>query len=230
MDVTASFLIYAALYRLAVIAAGALAIWLGYRLFIRGVARGPANAANPTAAGTDASAEMGGFKFTIGNAAPGTCFALFGAALIIAMAVEGSPEYQRSVAAAPSGQAMAGPAGELRMKGPGADSGIDVALAAADALAAQGGSADALSAYRDILSSPAASARQIAGAAAGVARIYLAQDRAGEALTLARLAVQIDGADPRHLETLAAAARARNETDEAAAAALRAAELRHGSQ
>lgn len=225
MDVTTGFLIYAALYRLAIVAAGALAIWLGYRLFIRGVARSAA--IDPTgAAGTDASAEIGGFRFTIGNAAPGTCFALFGAALIVAMTVAGSPALEHRTGAAFDAQTAAGPVSELRMKGSESDNSVAIALAAAAALVAQGSSGDALYSYRRILSTPSASSQQIANAAAGVANVYLAQNRSGEALTLARFAVQVHDSDPHNLDILAAAARAQNEAEEAAAAEMRAAELR----
>ncbi len=83
MDVTTGFLIYAALFRLAVIAAGVAIIALGYRLFARGVM---------PEGGTHAEARAGDIRLTLKNAAPGTVFALFGAAIIVVMLIQGSPE------------------------------------------------------------------------------------------------------------------------------------------
>ncbi len=61
------FLLYAALYRLTVLAVGALSIWLGFRLF--------SNASkNNGAADGSASAEGRGFKLAFTNLLPGTYF------------------------------------------------------------------------------------------------------------------------------------------------------------
>uniref|UniRef100_UPI004056C44A hypothetical protein n=1 Tax=Candidatus Electronema sp. TaxID=2698783 RepID=UPI004056C44A len=76
MTISTGFLLYAALYRLTVLAVGALSIWLGFRLF--------SNAASKKADGS-ASAEGGGFKLTLTSLLPGTYFALFGTALISVM-------------------------------------------------------------------------------------------------------------------------------------------------
>jgi len=88
MDVETGYLIYAALYRLGVIAAGVVCVVLGYRLFLKGVSGG--------SDGTSAEASVGNFELSISNAAPGTCFALFGAALIVAMVVEAPPSFSSS--------------------------------------------------------------------------------------------------------------------------------------
>ena len=70
------FLLYAALYRLTVLAVGALSIWLGFRLF--------STAGSKKAEGS-VSAEADGVKLTFTNLLPGTYFALFGTALISVM-------------------------------------------------------------------------------------------------------------------------------------------------
>ena len=87
MSITTSFLFYASLFRLAVIAAGTIAIYLGYKLFLRG-----ACADNTGGGGTEAQARGGGFELTLKNAAPGSVFAFFGAIVIAVMLVQGSPE------------------------------------------------------------------------------------------------------------------------------------------
>lgn len=76
MTISTGFLLYAALYRLTVLAVGALSIWLGFRLF--------SNAGSKKADGS-ASAEGGGFKLTLTSLLPGTYFALFGTVLISVM-------------------------------------------------------------------------------------------------------------------------------------------------
>lgn len=76
MTISTEFLFYAALYRLTVLAVGALSIWLGFRLF--------SNAGSKKVDGS-ASAEGGGFKLAFTNLLPGTYFALFGTALISVM-------------------------------------------------------------------------------------------------------------------------------------------------
>ncbi len=83
MDLTTGFLLYAVAFRLAIIAVGLASIALGYKLFAQGVMGGGR---------TDAEAQLGDIKLTVKNAAPGTCFALFGVAIIVAMLIQGSPE------------------------------------------------------------------------------------------------------------------------------------------
>ena len=87
MTVTTAFIIYLILFRLAIITAGAISIVLGYRLFCKGIGW-----TERSGKGTDASAKVGHFSFTLKNAAPGTCFALFGVVLISVMFATGGPE------------------------------------------------------------------------------------------------------------------------------------------
>jgi len=77
------FFIYAVLFRLAVIAAGIVAIILGYKLFVRGVMDG---------GGTNVNAQAGQIKLTLANAGPGLGFALFGAFIIGIMVIQSNPE------------------------------------------------------------------------------------------------------------------------------------------
>ena len=71
MTVTSAFIVYLTLFRLAIIAAGVVSIVLGYRLFVRGVWPEA-----KTSRGTSIDAEVAGSRFTVKNAAPGTCFAV----------------------------------------------------------------------------------------------------------------------------------------------------------
>jgi len=104
MSITTSFLIYASLFRLAVIVAGTIFIYLGYKLFLRGVGvkntghgteastKGGGVEPTDTGRGTEASAKGGGFELTLKNAMPGSVFGFFGAIIIAVMLVQGSPE------------------------------------------------------------------------------------------------------------------------------------------
>lgn len=87
MDLTMYF-IYALIFRLAIIATGALSIYLGYMLFVKGVFGGTQDA--------DLSAEISGTKFSLKNAAPGTFFALFGVVIITVMLTQGMPMYDKT--------------------------------------------------------------------------------------------------------------------------------------
>ena len=76
-------------FRLAIVVLGGLSIYLGYRLFT--------HALSPSGRGADADTEISGrFKdaeITLRNAAPGTCFAAFGAALTISVLAGSPPEF-----------------------------------------------------------------------------------------------------------------------------------------
>ena len=90
MDILSTYVIYLALFRLAIIASGIVGIILGYRLFTKGVF--PDVNSNPSTDGTKVTAEFANARFTLRNAAPGTCFALFGVIIIAVMFAAGSPE------------------------------------------------------------------------------------------------------------------------------------------
>ena len=63
---------YVLIWRLGVLACGLVSIVLGYRLFMQGLATQPG----------DLEAGVGGHSLKLRNIAPGTFFALFGAAII----------------------------------------------------------------------------------------------------------------------------------------------------
>ncbi len=203
MDVETGYLVYAALYRLAVIAAGIVCVVLGYRLFLRGVSGG--------GEGTSAEAKAGSFELSLSNAAPGTCFALFGAALIVAMVVEAQPSFSSS--------AGEGGGRTLAMKGRAANPDWQ----RAERLAGGDNPSEAIAVYGGLAASKDATARDIARVADGMAKIYLKLDRKLEALAMARLAVQVDAQNPGFLRTLANAAGANGLTEEEAVARKRAA-------
>lgn len=87
MSTISAFILYLILFRLSIIVAGIISIILGYRLFCRSV---PAEGQSGDTTTVDAT--IGSSRFKLSNAAPGTCFALFGVIIISAMLLTGRPE------------------------------------------------------------------------------------------------------------------------------------------
>lgn len=193
MDATTAFLIYASLFRLAVIAAGVISIILGFRLFVRGVM--------PEGA-TDAEAQAGDIKLTVKNAAPGTCFAMFGALIIVVMVWQGIPELKGTKTLDRTGERT-----EFSLRGQ--ESG-DVKAA--------------ISAYASALSNASRSLGDAVEPLTGLASVYRQQKRFDEALAYVRLAHQIRPNAAAPLVVIAQIERDRGRLDEAIRAMKHAAE------
>ncbi len=228
MDLPAIFLIYATLFRLAVIGAGVLIIVLGYRLFAQGIA---------ASASSETAASGGGFSLTLKNAAPGTSYALFGAILISVSVIKGSPELimgRPELLMPPTGAGMPAPReifadvmpGQLILRGDDRESGDDVSLddqqgdnshvlINADIakkllqvgleLERSGEGQLALEAYRMILALPGRSAASGAAAMNQIAWLYLTRGDAQIALPVAQMAYQQESDNPVIIDTLAEA-------------------------
>lgn len=93
METTAIYatLLYLLAFRLAVIALGALCIYLGYRLFLEGFSGGAG--AGEAGEATTLGAKFAGHELTLKNAAPGTFFAAFGAMISISILATSPPEF-----------------------------------------------------------------------------------------------------------------------------------------
>lgn len=79
-------IVYVTLFRLSIIGVGAVSIWLGYRLFVKGIY------AAGGGGGAELGAKVGETELTLKNAAPGTFFALFGVIVISVMLINSPPE------------------------------------------------------------------------------------------------------------------------------------------
>ena len=231
MELSTGFLLYAAVFRLAVIGVGVVAIVLGYLLFVRGtVAHGK----------TDAGLEFAEFKLNLKSAAPGTCFAAFGAVIIIVMLADGNPELVLETArnAAMPGEASAS---AVRMKGDGGavalpglpdglagepGGGLGGHLAVAARAVREGDTGAAMAAYSAALGTPGLSTAQTALALGPMARIALMRGNQEQAETLARLAVLFSGGAPEALDALARTLIVRARPGEAVDLARGAAEAR----
>ena len=206
MELSTGFLIYAAVFRLAVIAVGIVAIVLGYFLFVR---------VSSSRSRTEAGLEIAEFKLNLKNAAPGTCFAAFGAGIILAMLIEGSPsltmETAQNVAAAersaaPQPVSVAGSVRSLTMKGDPEGTlppGLADRLESAASSAAQGDLSGAMNAYSAILEERGLLASEAALALQPMAEIALQRGDHAQAETFARLAMFFAGYEAGSLDTLA---------------------------
>jgi hypothetical protein len=203
MTVSAGFLIYAALYRLTVLAVGALAIWLGFRLFNKAGSK----AYDCTGS---ASAEGRSFKLTLTSILPGTYFALFGTVIISVMLWKGEPQLDQKTATETTDK------GQLR----------SASILTRDSEANLDGTTDADRAWDKLNSN--VTLGEAAVPLSTIAKSWQRQNRIGEATALANLAAQYGKDEDRvkHLALLAELLRANGDEEgaakmEEAAAALR---------
>ena len=168
------FIIYAAVYRLAVIAAGVACAYMGYRLFMAGVM---------PREGSDIDAAAGEIRLTLKNAAPGTCFAAFGSIIIATMIWQGNPEFSSTK------QGPDGAQSSTTMRG-----GDDASLPQIQrglAMEQQGRLGEAIEAYATALTEPSQTLAEASAPLFRLAAVYHRQRRYGEALAFASLAAQV---------------------------------------
>ena len=202
MDMITGFLIYTTCFRLSVIGTGLVCIILGYRLFLRGVMPQQTS---------DVEGQAGDVRLTVKNAAPGTCFALFGCLIIAVMLVKGGPELViEELDKVGNLQAShEGTVRRIQMKGGGADAGVsdsnefNALMDSGISLEKTGDNNGAIAAYGKALSIPDIPLIEAAKAFNQIACLYLKQKRIDEALPLVRLAVQVDKENGRYHDTLA---------------------------
>ncbi len=189
MTIPAGFLMYVTLYRLSVLAIGALAIYLGYKLFTST----PVGASESRAS---AAVVGGGFKLTMTNFWPGTYFALFGTVLICIMLWQGSPqlllkEIQESKVAGKSSTTVTR---TLEMRGSEPD----------------------IDAQWEALSKPGLTLPDAALPMANIARVWQQEKRIGEAVAMARMAAKFSTENQAdHLALFAGLLLANGEQDKA---------------
>jgi hypothetical protein len=220
MDASLAFLVYAGLYRIAIVAVGALSIWLGYRLF---AVLGP----DAHGGSTEAEASFGGWRIGVRRAAPGTCFALFGAGLITVTLIQEPPSYRSERSATPEARAetlalkgVQPPPPDAAGDGEGADpagSAFARTVESADALRAAGADAAAAQTYRHSLTFPYASLAAAAHPLHQLAELAVEAGDRGRAAALAELALGLDPDNRAYRETLARARPPNTKTRDGAA-------------
>ncbi len=225
--IVVGFLVYAALFRLAIIATGVAAIVLGYKLFLRGV-MGEGR--------TNVNAEAWQIKLTLDNAGPGLVFALFGAIIIMVMLFQGSPELLmkkvKEFNATATLQSTTGTEGqiteEMQVKSGNRNEvtqRFKKILNEGKRLQQAGDMEAAITAYNKALSESEAPFMLNE-----LAWIYREQQRLDEALVLARAATTVDQQDPKCFDTLALILLDRKEHKAAEQAAEKAVSLALGKQ
>jgi hypothetical protein len=186
MDGDAAFVLYALLFRSAVIGAGLFTIYLGHSLLRQRPGRG----GSPSEKGSQVEASIPGVRFRLQSVTAGSIFALFGAVLIIAMVLQGNPERSHQIL-------TGGGVRSETVKTRGADlDPILTSIQSADDAVQRGDIPAAEKLYRLAL-------YQTAPALNGLAWVYNQKGIVQEALPLAKSAVYLDKDNAHYLETLA---------------------------
>jgi hypothetical protein len=180
--------VYLIVFRVAIIAAGTVSIFCGYRLFLSGVFGGGTGLPP-----SDVEARFKGMRLTLKSAAPGTCFAFFGVVVITVMMLSAPPQFSRSHVS------VTGPNGEtketenIKMRGQG-DELADLVEKAKQA-EKMGNTGNAIKGYETAL-------RLVAEPLNNLAFLYHNSGRNTEALQLARLATQFAPNENEFADTL----------------------------
>ena len=215
MSIASSYLLYLALFRLTIIVTGALIIFWGYRLFLKGIF--PSDASG---GGAHMEAAAGSYRLTFQNAAPGTFFALFGAVIIGANFYQGGPsltlktlaeavKFPEQEQARENGQ----PSGEKHL--------VEIAMKGSAPISTIKGLTDTGKRYereRDVMRARQAYQEAlviIAEPMNNLANLYLQDGLVEEAKRLANLAVQLAPAESHFLHTYAEALHAVSDVEQA---------------
>ncbi|MBD3341746.1 MAG: tetratricopeptide repeat protein [Candidatus Lokiarchaeota archaeon] len=196
MHLTSVFIIYLILFRLAIITTGIVSIVLGYRLFIRGVWPNVSESSR-----TSVDAEIAGSRFTLKNAAPGTCFALFGVLIISVMFAAGGPELTLTNLKDAANMKISPPdyvaseAVSLKLKGVEADA-LITATRQGLHYENEMDTLHAIAAYEEAV-------KIMAEPMNNLAWLYQEKGRFDDALPLSQLAVKLRPEEPNYLDTLA---------------------------
>jgi len=180
-----SFLIYAILFKLAIITAGAIAMFLGYRL----ISTSGENIENSRTEGVSVKLKAGAASLFIRNTTSGVVFALFGMIIISVMIWRGTPQFEQTAAPDPNQPG-------IRMRGDDARRPGMADMIREGRAMSQSGEPGASEQYQEALS-------LLTQAANERACDYFEQGQRPEALLLAQFAVTLNPCDANALDTLA---------------------------
>ncbi len=198
MTITSAFIIYLVLFRIAIIAAGTVSIILGYKLFCKGI--GPDDNSKK---GTDADVKIAGTSIKLKNAAPGTCFALFGVVIISTMFITGGPGLTlKTLKDTAKKDFASGPMTtegqfEVMLRGNGKDA-LSAATRQGLFYEEKKDTTKAIAAYEEAVS-------LIAVPMNNLAWLYLKEGRIEDSISLSQIAVQLTPNNTNHLDTRAEA-------------------------
>ncbi|MDM8541872.1 hypothetical protein QUF90_12360 [Desulfococcaceae bacterium HSG9] len=193
MDIQIAFIIYLILYRMAIIAVGALSITQGYRLFSRVVgsqSKDATESSSKSDSPTEAKIKLSGMEFNFKSASPGLFFTFFGVVVILVMIVTGGPELTMKTLEKGNAMTMRGETDPFTAE-----------LKAARQHVSSKEFDEAARQYRKALKIASEAMNELAW-------VYLQKDDANleDALALSEMAVkysQIDTQSANHLDTLA---------------------------
>jgi tetratricopeptide (TPR) repeat protein len=207
MNITLAFILYVAVFRLAIVISAIISIVLGYYLFCRGV--WPEEKLEH---GTDVETRVAGTRLTLKNAAPGTCFALFGVVIIGLMFARGAPELNLKGLGGVKAQTVRSDTDEEISWSDLTRKGIEYE--------SQGNTEGAVSSYREAVNLIALPIGQLAWQ-------YQRQGNLDEALQLSRLSVQLVPDKAEFIDTLAVILCKKGERAEALSILDKANKLQH---
>lgn len=180
-------IIYAALFRLSIVAAGFGCVAMGYRLFVLGVM---------PKVGSDIGGKVGEIRLSLKNAAPGTCFAALGVIMIITMVVQGNPE--KKIEEVPT---KGSSSRKVTWRSGGED--VSPAMARGRRLEQAGQLNEAILAYAEPLKNSELSLDVATEPLRAIAAVYFKQHRFEEAIAYSLLAYQVDPDDADGLALIA---------------------------
>ena len=180
MSEEALFMAYALFFRLGIIVAGLVCIRLGYKLLQEDVGGQPLSTVE---------ASLHGTRIRLQKIAPGSLMALFGAAIITVMLLQGNPENLHKLQ-----NSITGTTETINTRGDGDP--VITKLRDADSLFRKGDVIGAEKQFREVLAT-------VSPALNGLAYIYSTNGRSKEALNLSLSAVELDPSNAHYLDTLA---------------------------
>lgn len=200
MEFTTAFFIYATIFRLGIIVSGTVCIVLGYRLFCQGVFPGGRSKKL-----TELQLKLWEAKFTVKNAAPGTCFAVVGFLMIAVVFWNAYPQLNLQAALIDSNGNKQ--LTELRLRGAG-DNTLPALIEQGIRFEAERDTSRAVAAYRQAVETIAAPMNHLAW-------LYQARGDFELAKPLSRHAVELAPDNADFLDTLAETLYKNGEHDEA---------------
>jgi tetratricopeptide (TPR) repeat protein len=188
MSIEYAFLLYASVYRLAVIAAGVCFVYFGYKLFSQN--------ARVRKSEESISVKSEALSIALKNLAPGTAFSLFGSVVISLMIWQGGPSLMLETLQKATGSVDEKPTFPTRLTLRSENGSND--LKSALELENGGKTEQAIAAYTRLLEQQAAPMNNLAW-------LLLKTKKTHEALALAALASQLSPFKPEYLDTYAEA-------------------------
>ena len=216
MDNVTTFVFYLTMHRVLVFACGIVSIVLGYRLLMRGLARGAGSEESVSQA---IEAKLGNTRLVVKNLAPGSLFALFGALMVASMVLNAPPEITLKEVRNDRGATVVTLRGDEAHDVSNTTAVADIVVNDALRLLKSGEQGAAAAAAAKIIEASASAWNDLAWV------VVSTHGNSELALRIAQAAVAADPASAEYLHTLAYVFNARGERDAALHTLRRAAQI-----